>query len=146
MIKRPHHAVQTVTAAALASLLSACGDDPTTAMQFTARIKQLNQERLELITTVKNFSDSTKTLSDIDIDDQLHKALGLSTATGTSGEWVPIDNTYSYTVNKDLKPGESFTFSFFGTKPSRFITGDIDFIVNGNLLNFRSIPVSCCDE
>ena len=115
-------------------------------MQFTARIKPLNQERLELITTVKNFSDSTKTLSDIDIDDQLHKALGLSTATGTSGEWVPIDNTYSYTVNKDLKPGESFTYSFFGTKPSRFITGDIDFIVNGNLLSFRSIPVSCCDE
>ena len=146
MIKRLHHASHAVTAAALTSLLSACGEDPTTAMQFTATIRQLHQERLELITTVKNFSDTTKTLSDIDIDGQLHQDLGLSTATGTSGEWVPIDNTYSYTINKDLKPGESFIYSFFGTKPSRFITGDVDFVVNENLLNFRSVPVSCCDE
>ena len=76
MIKRLHHASHAVTAAALTSLLSACGEDPTTAMQFTATIEQLNQERLELITTVKNFSDSTKTLSDIDIDSQLHQDLG----------------------------------------------------------------------
>lgn len=145
MMTRLLHQAGTITAlTSLTGILSACGNDPTTEMRFKAEIKLLNDNNLELVTTVTNHSNSSKILSDIDIDDKLHRSLNLSTASGASGEWMPIDNTYSYTINKSIQPGDSFTYTFLGTKSNDFITGDVDFVVNESFLNFRSIPISCC--
>ena len=139
-----HRTYTAIALVMLTSTISACGNDPTTEMEFGAEVILLNQGNLELVTKVTNHSRSPKSLSYIDIDDKLHNTLKLSTEAGTSGEWTPLDNTYSYTINKTLSPGESFTYTFLGKKANRFITGDVDFVINESFLNFRSIPISCC--
>jgi len=113
-------------------------------MGFNATIQDLGNERLELIATVMNHSAEVKTLSNIDIDNGLHKKLDLHLMQGSIGEYIPIDNTISYPINKRLAPGQIYTFRLRGTKAALFITGDIDFIINGDNLSFRSFPVSCC--
>ena len=90
------------------ALLSACTD--TSQMGFNATIQDLKDGRIELITTVTNHSSETKTLSDIDIDSELHKKLSLQPLSGASGDYIPIDNTISYTINQKLRPSEAYTF------------------------------------
>lgn len=134
-----------LAAAAVAgsSLLASCSD-PTTEMEFRASIQRLNNGQVELISEVSNFSNQIKTINDIDIAQPLHQALQLTTPSGTTGSYTPIDNTISYTINKQLAPQESYRFRLIGRETENFISGDVDFIINNNFLHFRSIAVSCC--
>ena len=127
----------------IGSLLAACGPNPTQEMEFKASIHRLGNGELELISEVSNFSKTPKMLNDIDIDDKLHKTLGLSTVDGATGEYIPFDNTISYSINKQLDPGESFFFRLIGQKTNKFTSGDVDFTVD-NHWDFRSVAVGCC--
>ena len=124
-------------------LISACSD-PTTQMEFQASIKRLGNGRLEFISEVTNYSNTSKMLNDIDIDYRLHEALELTTGDLREGEYIPIDNTISYMINKNLKPKEKYQFRLFGKESNRFISGEVDFIINDDIWNFRSVSVSCC--
>ena len=125
-----------------ATLLTACAD--TSQMRFNATIQDLGDGRVELIATVTNNSGETKTLSDIDIDNELHKQLSLQPLAKIDGDYIPIDNTISYTINQELRPTEAYTFRLQGRKSEQFITGDVDFIINNDMFGYRSFPVSCC--
>ena len=126
----------------IGSLLTAC-DDPTQEMEFKASIQRLGNGELALISEVSNFSKTPKTLNDIDIDDKLHKSLRLSTVEGTTGEYIPFDNTISYSINRQLDPGESFLFRLIGQETNQFVSGDVDFIVDSHW-DYRSVSVGCC--
>ena len=134
--------LKSCVAVATATLLTACAD--TSQMGFNATIKDLGDGRVELIATVTNNSSEMKTLSDIDIDSDLHKKLNLQSMPGTRGEYLPFDNTVSYAINEQLSPSQVYTFRLQGSKSAQFITGDVDFIVNNDNFGFRSFPVSCC--
>ena len=67
--------LKSCAAVVAAALLAACAD--TSQMGFNATIQDLEDGRVELIATVINNSGETKTLSDIDIDNELHKKLSL---------------------------------------------------------------------
>ena len=135
-----------VATLALTALLSSCSEDPTNEMKFKADIADQGAGRVELIATITNFSAATQTLSEIDVDVALHKALQLTTINGLSPQFIPFDNTMSYTINRIMRPGETFSLHLYGNKIGYFMTGDVDFVVNNDNFNFRSIPVSCCVE
>ena len=101
---------------------------------FLARLK----------TIITNYSDSDKTLSEIDINKFLHETLNLSKSDGSIGDLIPIDNTYSYEINQRIPSGQSLTISFYGKPITGFISGEVDFIVNNDIFNYRSISVDCC--
>jgi len=124
------------------TLLTACTD--TSQMGFNATITDFKDGRVELIATVTNQSSEAKTLSDIDIDSKLHRELNLQPTSGPNGEYLPIDNTISYRINRQLNPGQSYNFRLQGSKSEKFITGDVDFIINNDNFGYRSFPVSCC--
>ena len=126
-------------------LLGACSD-PTTQMEFQASIKRLGNGRLEFISELTDYSNTSKILNDIDIDYRLHEALELTTGDLREGEYIPVDNTISYVINKSLKPEEKYQFRLIGIKSSRFISGEVDFIINNDIWNFRSVSVSCCRQ
>ena len=125
------------------ALITGCSD-PNSQLKFEANINQQTDNQLLLTTKVTNYSDSDKTLSEIDIDKSLHEKLNLSKINGFKGEFIPFDNTYSYEINKKIPSGESVTTYFKGTKSNDYISGDVDFIIN-NSFNFRSISVDCCE-
>ncbi len=127
----------------LSTALSSCGD-PNSQLKFEATIDQQTAKNLILTTKVTNYSNSDKTLNEIDIDKSLHEKLNLSRMDGSRGEFIPFDNTYSYEVNRKIPSGESFSTNFKGSTSKDFISGDVDFIIDNNLLNFRSISVDCC--
>ena len=133
----------TIALVSISGLLCACSD-PTTQMEFQASIKRLGNGRLEFISEVTNYSNTSKMLNDIDIDYRLHEALELTTGDLREGEYIPIDNTISYVINKNLKPKEKYQFRLIGIESSRFISGEVDFIINNDIWNFRSVSVSCC--
>jgi len=141
-IKSAWTSLKSCAAVAAAALLAACAD--TSQMGFNATIQNLGDGRVELIATVTNNSGETKTLSDIDIDNELHNKLNLQPLATIDGDYIPIDNTISYTINQELKPSEAYTFRLRGRKSEQFITGDVDFIINNDLFGYRSFPVSCC--
>ena len=132
-----------VGASALAVALTACSD-PTREMRFKASIEERGSGQLELIAEVSNFSAEPKTFNDLDVDQRLHNALQLQTADGARGSFTPIDNTISYTINKVIAPQESFQFRLFGIQSEEFVSGDVDFIINNDYFNYRSIALSCC--
>ncbi len=134
-----------LVAGALTVALTACSD-PTREMSFKASIEERGSGQLELITEVSNFSAEPKTLNDLDIDQRLHNALQLETADGVRGSFTPIDNTISYTINKVIAPQERFQFRLFGIQSEEFVSGDVDFIINNDYFNYRSIALSCCME
>ena len=125
------------------ALITGCSD-PNYQLKFEANINQQTDNQLLLTTKVTNYSDSDKTLNEIDIDKSLHEKLNLSRIDGSKGEFIPFDNTYSYVINKKIPSGESFSTNFKGTYSNNFISGDVDFIIN-NSFNFRSVSVSCCE-
>ena len=133
----------TIALVSISGLLCACSD-PTTQMEFQASIKRLGNGRLEFISEVTNYSNTSKMLNDIDIDYRLHEALELTTGDLREGEYIPIDNTISYVINKNLKPKEKYQFRLIGIESSHFISGEVDFIINDDIWNFRSVSVSCC--
>ena len=133
----------------ISSLISISGalcscSDPNTQMEFKASIQHLENGQLELVSEVTNYSTALKTLNNIDIDKELHQALDLKTSNVGSGDYIPIDNTISYTINRTLKPEETYKFVLTGSKINQFISGEIDFIVNNDLWHFRSVSVGCC--
>ena len=128
---------------ALSGMICSCGD-PTTQMKFKATIQRLDNGRLELLSEVSNYSNTTKTLTDIDIDHNLHKALDLKTRDRRKGNYIPIDNTISYSINKSLETNETYQFRLIGKEINEFISGDVDFIVNDDMWNYRSVSVGCC--
>ena len=69
-------------------------------MEFKASIQHLDNGQLELMSEVTNYSTILKILNSIDIDKKLHQALDLRTNNEESGDYIPIDNTISYTMNK----------------------------------------------
>lgn len=89
----------------IGSSLSAC-NDPTKQMDFKVSIQRLGNGQLVLVSEVTNFSKTPKKLNDIDIDNQLHNSLGLTTVDGRSGEYLPLDDTITYSINKQLDPQE----------------------------------------
>ena len=113
-------------------------------MEFKATIQRLDNGRLELLSEVSNYSSTTKTLTDIDIDHNLHKALDLTTRDRRKGDYIPIDNTISYSINKSLETNETYQFRLIGKEINEFISGDVDFIVNDDMWNYRSVSVGCC--
>ena len=113
-------------------------------MEFKASIQRLDNGQIELVSEVTNYSTVLKTLNNIDIDKKLHQALDLKTSNEESGDYIPIDNTISYTINKTLNPKETYKFVLTGKKINQFISGKIDFIVNNDFWHFRSVSVSCC--
>ena len=127
----------------ISGMLCSC-TDPTTQMEFKASIHRLGNGRLELVSEVSNYSNTSKTLNDIDIDNKLHKALELSGKQQEEGEYIPIDNTISYTINKTLEPKETYQFKLIGKQIDQFISGEVDFTINNDMWNFRSVSVSCC--
>ena len=128
----------------MSTALSSCGD-PNSQLKFEATIDKQTEKQLILKTKVTNYSNSDKTLSEIDIDKSLHEKLNLSTMDGSKGEFIPFDNTYSYEINKKIPSGESFFNYFKGIPINDFISGDVDFIIN-NSFNYRSVSVDCCEE
>ncbi len=134
---------QIVTSLIIGSTLVAC-TDPNKEMKFHANIIRTSNEKIILKTTITNYSDSDKTLNDIDIDKSLHETLNLSKSDGSIGESIPIDNTYSYEINQKIPPGESLTINFKGESITGFISGEVDFIVNNDNWNYRSLLVDCC--
>tara|TARA_B100000212_G_C27357317_1_gene526469 strand:- start:1139 stop:1552 length:414 start_codon:yes stop_codon:yes gene_type:complete len=124
------------------ALISGCSD-PNSELLFEATINQQTDNQIVLTTKVTNYSDSDKTLNEIDIDKSVHEKLNLSRIDGSRGEFIPFDNTYSYEINQKIPSGESVTTYFKGTKINDYISGDVDFIIN-NSFNFRSVPVDCC--
>ena len=127
----------------ISGLLCSC-TDPTTQMEFRASIQRHGNGRVELVSVVSNYSNTPKMLNDIDIDSKLHKALGLTSRDQRNGDYIPLDNTVSYVINKKLNPKESYRFTLVGKESNQFISGDVDFIVDNDLWNFRSVAVSCC--
>ena len=127
----------------ISGILSSCSD-PTTQMEFKASIQRLENGRLELVSEVSNYSNTSKTLNNIDIDNKLHEALELATRQLKEGEYIPIDNTISYTIKKNLEPKETYQFKLTGREINQFISGEVDFIVNNDIWNYRSVSVSCC--
>tara|TARA_Y100001978_G_C23274563_1_gene237447 strand:+ start:28 stop:441 length:414 start_codon:yes stop_codon:yes gene_type:complete len=127
----------------ISTALTSCGD-PNSQIKFEAAIDQQTDKKLILTTKVTNYSDSNKTLNEIDIDKALHEKLNLSKMDGSTGQFIPLDNTYSYEVNKIIPPGESLSTYFRGSTTNDYISGDIDFIINNTLFNFRSVSVDCC--
>ncbi len=134
-----------VTSLIIGSTIVACAD-PNKEVKFDANVIQTTNEKIILKTTITNYSDSDKTLSEIDIDKSLHQTLNLSRMDGSIGEPIPLDNTYSYEINQIIPSGESLTINFKGQSTTQFISGEIDFIVNNDNWNFRSILVDCCKE
>tara|TARA_Y100001968_G_scaffold324027_1_gene362643 strand:+ start:451 stop:873 length:423 start_codon:yes stop_codon:yes gene_type:complete len=134
---------QIVTSLIIGSTLVACAD-PNKEMKFDANIRRTSYENIILKTTITNYSDSDKTLNEIDIDKFLHETLKLSRSDGSIGELIPIDKTYSYEINQRVPSGQSLTISFYGKPITGFISGEVDFIVNNDIWNFRSISVDCC--
>ena len=127
----------------MSTALTSCAD-PNSELRFEANIDKQSETQVILTTKVTNYSDSDKTLNEIDIDKSLHEKLNLSRMDGSKGEFIPIDNTYSYEVNRKITPGESVTNYFKGTTSDDFISGDVDFIIDNSIFNFRSISVDCC--
>ena len=125
------------------ALTTGCSD-PNSQLKFEATINQQTEKHLILTTKVTNYSDSDKTLNEIDIDKSLHEKLNLSRIDGSKGEFIPLDNTYSYEINKKIPSGESYSTNFKGIISNGFVSGEVDFIIN-NSLNFRSVSVDCCD-
>jgi len=134
---------QIVTSFIIGSTLVACAD-PNKEMKFDANIIRTNYENIILKTIITNYSDSDKTLSEIDINKFLHETLNLSKSDGSIGDLIPIDNTYSYEINQRIPSGQSLTISFYGKPITGFISGEVDFIVNNDIFNYRSISVDCC--
>ena len=128
----------------VSTALTSCSD-PNSQLKFEATINQQGGKQLILNTKVTNYSDSDKTLNEIDIDKSLHEKLNLSRIDGSKGEFIPFDNTYSYEINKKIPTGESFSTNFKGSTSDGFISGDVDFIIN-NSFYFRSVSVDCCEE
>ena len=126
------------------ALITSCSD-PNSQLKFEANINQDTDNQLILKTKVTNYSDSDKTLSEIDIDKSLHDKLNLTRVNGLEGEFIPFDNTYSYEINEKIPSGESVTTYFKGSKSNSYISGDVDFIINNSLFNFRSVSVDCCE-
>ena len=131
------------TSLIIGSTLVACAD-PNKDMKFDANIRRTSYENIILQTTITNYSDSDKTLNDIDIDKLLHETLNLSKSDGSIGDLIPIDNTYSYEINQRIPSGQSLTISFYGNPITGFVSGEVDFIVNNDIWNYRSISVDCC--
>tara|TARA_Y100001978_G_C23646739_1_gene411199 strand:- start:291 stop:704 length:414 start_codon:yes stop_codon:yes gene_type:complete len=127
----------------MTTALTSCAD-PNSELRFEANIDKQSETQVILTTKVTNYSDSDKILNEIDIDKSLHEKLKLSRMDGSKGEFIPIDNTYSYEVNRKIKPGESVSNYFKGTTSNDFISGDVDFIIDNSIFNFRSISVDCC--
>ena len=125
------------------ALTTGCSD-PNSQLKFEATINQQTENQLMLKTKVTNYSDSDKTLNEIDIDKSLHEQLNLSRIDGSKGEFIPFDNTYSYEINKKIPSGESHYTYFKGIISDDFVSGDVDFIIN-NSFNFRSVSVGCCE-
>mgnify|MGYP001262470537 CR=1 FL=1 len=125
------------------ALTTGCSD-PNSQLKFEATINQQTENQLMLKTKVTNYSDSDKTLNEIDIDKSLHEQLNLSRIDGSKGEFIPFDNTYSYKINKKIPSGESHYTYFKGIISDDFVSGDVDFIIN-NSFNFRSVSVGCCE-
>ena len=123
--------------------LASC-ENPTKEMDFKIDLNSTGGEKIELVHTIANYSKSIKKISDIDVDKTLHDSLNLKTTQGTKGIPIPIDNTISYTINKKLKPNEKFKFVLVGNISEKFVSGQIDFIVNDNIWHMREISVSCC--
>ena len=107
-------------------LRSRCGSGPAGSVRrhlsngLNATIQDFGDGRVELIATVTNNSGATKTLSDIDIDNELHKKLNLQPLAKIDGDYIPIDNTVYYTINQELIPSEAFTFRLRGRKSEQF--------------------------
>jgi len=128
----------------MSTVLTTSCSDPNSQLKFEATINQQTQKQLMLTTKVTNYSDSDKTLNEIDIDKSLHEELNLSRIDGSKGEFIPFDNTYSYEINKKIPSGESHYTYFKGIISDDFVSGDVDFIIN-NSFNFRSVSVGCCE-
>ena len=135
---------QIATSLIIGSTLVACAD-PNKEMKFDANIRRTSAENIILKTKVTNYSDSDKTLNEIDINKFLHETLNLSRSDGSIGERIPIDNTYSYEINQTIPSGQSLTIYFYGKPITGFISGEVDFIVNNDIWNYRSISVDCCE-
>lgn len=127
----------------ISGLICSCSD-PTTQMEFRASIERQGNGRLELVSVVSNYSDTPKMLNDIDIDSKLHEALGLTSRDKRNGSYLPLDDTVSYVINKNLNPKETYRFTLIGKESDQFVSGDVDFIINNDNWNFRSVSVSCC--
>ena len=93
---------QIATSLIIGSTLVACAD-PNKEMKFDANIRRTSSENIILKTKITNYSDSDKTLNEIDINKFLHETLNLSRSDGSIGESIPIDNTYSYEINQTIK-------------------------------------------
>ena len=135
---------QILTSLLIGSTLFACAD-PNKEMKFDANIRRTSSENIILKTKITNYSDSDKTLNEIDINKFLHETLNLSRSDGSIGEFIPIDNTYSYEINQRIPSGQSLKIYFYGKPITGFISGEVDFIVNNDIWNYRSISVDCCE-
>tara|TARA_Y100001968_G_scaffold322051_1_gene357476 strand:- start:150 stop:572 length:423 start_codon:yes stop_codon:yes gene_type:complete len=132
------------TSLIIGTTLVACAD-PNKEMKFDANIRRTSYENIILKTTITNYSESDKTLNDIDINKLLHETLNLSRSDGSIGELIPFDNTYSYQINQRIPSGKSLSIYFYGKPITGFISGEVDFIVNNDNWNYRSISVDCCE-
>ena len=76
-------------------------------MEFRASIQRQGNGQLELVSVVSNYSVTPKMLNEIDVDSKLHKAFGLTSRHKRNGDYIPLDGTVSYIINRNLNPKET---------------------------------------
>ena len=87
-------------------------EDITVAIDVPTRVAQ--GEVFQIVADVTNTGDETQILDSIDIGDEYIEGIAIHSSDPMYSETfhVPIDNTMSHTMQRDIEPGETLIVTF----------------------------------
>ena len=110
-----HFKTSVIAVATLVLFGGGCLSGPeniTVAIDIPTRVSQ--GETFEIIADVTNTGDETQTLDSIDIGDEYIEGIAILRSDPMYSETfhIPLDNTMSHTIQRDIGPSETLTVTF----------------------------------
>jgi uncharacterized protein (DUF58 family) len=105
-------------------------------VEVTAPLEVAVGERFDVVATVENTSDSTRTLVDLDIAQTYLAGLAVETSRPSfrNASHIPLDETLSHSYDLPIRPGQEakIVLSVLAVREGDF-SGDFDFCIDSEV-------------